>query len=83
MGWKKDLSHAAYRCYLKVLLWGPWEIQDRSHRGVAERRAFGSWDSAGIMRIAKGKRDTGERDRASRQTSHGELGERTDVKCGI
>lgn len=44
---------------------------------------MGAGTLLGCMRIAKGKRDRRERDRASRQASHGELGERTDGKCGI
>lgn len=44
---------------------------------------MGAGTLLGCMRIAKGKRDRRERDRASRQASHGELGERTDGKCRI
>lgn len=43
---------------------------------------MGAGTLLGCMRIAKGKRDRRERDRASRQASHGEQRERTDVKCG-
>lgn len=35
-GSHKDLSQVAYRCYLKVLLWGYWEIHD----GRAKRSGY-------------------------------------------
>lgn len=82
MGWKKNPSHVAYRCYLKVLLWGPGKYRTGATEEWLRGELLGAGTLLRHMRIAKGKRDRRERDRASRQASHGEHGERTDVRCG-